>query len=185
LQEQRKAVNETFVKNARSLRAAIKKQRALVSQQKADVDKLRDQIKAQIADQVDALRQEIEGRLEAAAAKRRQLRSEKAEKGDRSLRRLSGNVVKMQKNGRMLDDVLRQRADEVKSVKGIFAAKTLKDFVRCDNFIRRNERRFEVFGPTDPVWALTAATARASEENLTRIERTLDRMCPMRRNSPT
>jgi hypothetical protein len=86
----------------------------------------------------------------------------------------------MRTNCQRIDDKVQQNMDEGRGVKAMLAAKVFKDFFRLDSFIRQNQRRYEPFGGRRNEWGVAAPGARTAEENLTFVERRLDRLCPIR-----
>ena len=63
----------------------------------------------------------------------------------------------------------------------MLSAKMVQDFMRFDNFIRKNpEKRFKVFDEVVDTWGLSSAVVKDSDKELKSIEKRLDKLCPIR-----
>jgi hypothetical protein len=184
LKASRENENRLFEQRARDLLAKIAAQRLRPKLRMRESDNLREHIRRKMARHIEVVKREIDEKIAKSERRRREARERIEDDGMRAYQSLCRNVDRMRKNCQMIDAKARERVDEGRGVRAMFAAKVIKDFSRVDNFIRQNERRFELFESEENEWEVAAPDVRAAEERLTSVERRLDRLCPIRRTAP-
>lgn len=91
------------------------------------------------------------------------------------------NFVRSKKNTQTIRNEIQRSITETQDMKSMLSAKMVQDFMRFDNFIRKNpEKRFKVFDEVVDTWGLSSAVVKDSDKELKLIEKRLDKLCPIR-----
>lgn len=69
------------------------------------------------------------------------------------------------------------------SNRSTLTAKMIRDKIRCDEFIRDNDRMLEIFNRSSLLWDLTPQQVQQSDEMIEDFERDLNQLCPIRGNT--
>ncbi|OHT09164.1 hypothetical protein TRFO_22087 [Tritrichomonas foetus] len=168
-----------FENNAQNLIDETKRTKSEMQKSKEENDRHRERVLEEINRQVDAERARVLALIEETKendTKRREAAENKKKNPYESLLR---NIERMRKNCATLDQAVEASLDESDMVKATLAAKMVKDFMRFDNFIRRNEKRHKIFDRND-IWGLKSTDVKQAETDLAAIERRIDKLCPIR-----
>ncbi|OHT11455.1 hypothetical protein TRFO_19090 [Tritrichomonas foetus] len=146
---------------------------------KEQIDIIRKQIANEISKQVGRVRERVVDQLGDVREADQDRRDGGAQARQDHYDSLKRNVDRMKKNCQMLKAAVKGAGDETDYTKATLAAKMVKDFMRFDNFIRRTEKRFKIFDEK-PILKLTGAEVKKAEEDLTVVEKRIDKICPIR-----
>ena len=165
--------------NGQKIRDETERQRQNLEESKRIVEecmnKARDEIEKQTNDLRDKIMQLIHELIENDMNRREEIERKRVNPYESLLR----NIARMKKNCATLDDAIQATEEETNLVKATLAAKMVKDFMRFDNFIRRNEKRFKIFDKQE-IWGLRSSDVKQAETELSAIERRVDKLCPIR-----
>lgn len=172
-------VAKNFGNNTRKTAANSAKIKENINQRVAANEELQRQIAREVKKKVGEVKERVIDDINSAkndGVTERDLTIEKQEEGrDRLLK----NIDRMQKNCQTLENAVNQATEETDLLKSTLAAKMVRDFMRFDNFIRRNEKKFAIFKQED-IWGLTPKNVENADNNLKAIERRIDKICPIR-----
>ncbi|KAK8852851.1 hypothetical protein M9Y10_017843 [Tritrichomonas musculus] len=157
----------------------IAKTKDAFDERKRQNDALREKVQQEIEKQVGELREKTLADIEGTKAESQQVREAAIEKKDASFGSLTRNVDRMEKNCGALEDAVKISNEDTDMLKATLAAKMIRDFMRFDNFIRRNEKRFQIFDEKD-VWGLHQEEVKKAEEDLKNVDKRIDKICPIR-----
>lgn len=186
LKEYQRATNQqseqvvSHFKGASSgLTEAIAKTKESFEERKRQNDALREKVQQEIEKQVGELREHTLADIEGVKAESQEVRNAAVEKRNQTFASLGRNVDRMEKNCAALDDAVKISNKETDELKSALAAKMIRDFMRFDNFIRRNGKRFQIFNDKD-IWGLNAKDVEEAEEFLKGVDKRIDKICPIR-----
>ncbi|OHT13321.1 hypothetical protein TRFO_16520 [Tritrichomonas foetus] len=78
---------------------------------------------------------------------------------------------------------VQKMSEIVASNRTTLTAKIVRDKLRCDEFIRDNDNRFEIFAESSHKWDVTVDQLKEAEEMIEDFERGLNTLCPIRGNA--
>jgi len=110
-----------------------------------------------------------------------------AEKGESETSRVQNLLKVLQKIVDEQENEVRKTKAECTNITSMLCAKIVKDKFRYDSFLRRTTHRHKAFDG-GKFWGTTPAAVKASEEELTKIEAQIEKLCPLRQStamSPT
>lgn len=179
--KRREEENALFEKQTEELRSRMQKEKQEVNYQKKRMEKMKDDAKDEFCNQMTPVQSRFEESLkeEANNCLRRQdsLRTNIQEPLDK----LQVDV----KSGTEMVDGLRNRLKDLQidlaDKRTALAAKMVKDFLRYDGFVRRTNKRFQLFQDMN-IWSLSPNSVKNAEVDINQIERRLDKLCPIRHN---
>ena len=177
--QQSEQVVSHFREASSGLTEAIAKTKESFEERKRQNDALREKVQQEIEKQVGELRQNTLSDIEGVKAESQNVRAAAIEKKDASFGSLQRNVDRMEKNCGALQDAVTVSNKETDELKSALAAKMIRDFMRFDNFIRRNGKRFQIFETKD-LWGLNPKDVEDAEEFLKGVDKRIDKICPIR-----
>lgn len=177
--QQSEQVASHFKEASNGLTESIAKTKESFEERKRQNDALREKVQQEIDKQVGELKEHTLAEIEGVKAESQQVRAAAIEKKDASFGSLQRNVDRMEKNCGALQDAVTISNKETDELKSALAAKMIRDFMRFDNFIRRNEKRFQIFSEKD-IWGLESKDVEAAEDFLKGVDKRIDKICPIR-----
>ena len=105
-----------------------------------------------------------------------------AEKSESETTRAQSLLKNLQKMIGEQDQHVAKAKAEGQAIAAMLSAKIVKDKFRFDSFLRRTTPRHKAF-EGGKFWGTTPAAVKASEEQLTKIEAQIDKLCPLRQST--
>ena len=105
-----------------------------------------------------------------------------AEKSESETTRAQSLLKSLQKIVADQEEIVKKSKAESASISSMLCAKIVKDKFRYDSFLRRTTPRHKAF-EGGKFWGTSPASVKASEEELTKIEAQIDKLCPLRQSN--
>ena len=170
-----------FTKNADELRELMSKQkRDLMARIKA-MEQLKNEVKDEIDRNLHGLRNKIAKDLKDVTKEAEKRQATIADAIKEPLENLTQNVDEAKGLIEDLNNQVNDHVNDARDKQTVLATKMMRDFMRFDGFVRRTGKRFQLFEDMN-VWGLKPDDIKDSEKFLNNLERSLDRLCPIRRN---
>ncbi|OHT16624.1 hypothetical protein TRFO_13041 [Tritrichomonas foetus] len=170
-----------FTKSADELREMMTKQKRDLNARIKAMEQLKNEVKDEIDRNLHGLRNKIAKDLKDAAKEADKRHATINEALKEPFDGLQANVDEAKK---LIDDLEAQVNDSVNDAKDkqtVLATKMMRDFMRLDGFVRRTGKRFQLFSDMD-VWGVKPEEVKEVETYLGKLERSIDKLCPIRHN---
>ena len=177
--KRRKDIDDDFQDREEETDQQIDHVKEMMEKRKEQTDILRRQIDNEIGKQVGRVRERVVDQLNDVRNDDQDRRDAGNEPRQELFDGLKRNVDRMKKNCQMLSSAVKGTVDEKNYIKATLAAKMVKDFMRFDNFIRKTEKRFQIFDDKS-ILHLSSAEVQKADKDLNDVERRIDKLCPIR-----
>ncbi|OHT03764.1 hypothetical protein TRFO_06613 [Tritrichomonas foetus] len=140
------------------------------------------QIRQIVKEMLSGLRTELDGEVEAVREDNDIKCTEILDQLKIPVKEQSNVITKLLERTTGLRTVIEKTNKEIHSAKCVLVAKVLRDKLRCDEFIRDTDKRFEIFN-TSQKWDISPSEVEASDLIIEGFESNMNRLCPIRGNS--
>lgn len=171
--------NELFNRQIKELREQMAKEKKELIRRAEAIQQLKDDVKEEIESDAHGVKDHIVRELKKEGKVINTRPETLRNNCEEPLANLHNNFDEMKNTIDKLDDRVNKIIADLRDKQTILAAKMVRDFMRFDKFVRRTTKRFKLFSDMD-IWGLEPDEVKNSEQNLTQIERRLDKICPIR-----
>lgn len=139
-------------------------------------------VKNAVEEQITQLREELDNELQSISddndakcnAILDEIRKQTDEQGD--------TLTKLQNRLKEYKEDVKKTNNEISEAKCALTAKSLRDKLRHDEFVRDTEHRFEIFG-SQQEWGINSQDVEKAERFIEELEAELQSICPIRGNN--